>query len=551
MQERKDPWKDEPPGDHQPRVPESQEGLHLRAILDSLDDQMIVIDQDMLITEVNEAFLRMRGLQKPEVIGRPCYQVFHCLANPSSSEGFECPSARVWESGEPVRVNHIRQTGIVSEADVRHVEIIASPLKDSHGNVIEVIELFRDVTEVRRMQEQATKADQNVLALGAIASTVCQSLNLDTVLNLALEKVLTLMKANIGGILLLDEDTQMLFYRVFRGLSDDFVKGVAGLRLGEGIAGTVAQTGEPIYVGDISQDPRLTRPVVISEGLRAFASVPLRSKNRVLGVMNIASYTPRQFSHQDIQLLTSVADQMTVAIENAKLYTEMQSMAETRRELLRRIISSQEEERKRIARELHDDTSQVLSSLAVNMQALADALPHHPEQVKARLAGLQAVVTSMHDSLRRTMHELRPSLLDDYGLVAAARWLAENRVGAAGLEVHLETRGTDRRLPIEVETALFRIVHEASTNIIRHADANNVSIDLDFRENAIVVCIEDNGRGFKVDQVMTSDRRQGMGLLGMRERAELVGGKLSIHSRPGVGTRITVEVPVGQEVFDG
>ncbi|OGO02915.1 MAG: hypothetical protein A2Y72_07620 [Chloroflexi bacterium RBG_13_53_26] len=543
--------KDTTSGDHQLGFPRAVRNLHLRAILDSLDDQLMVIDQDMGITEVNEAFLRMHGMKSADVIGRPCYLVSHGLPEPCSSHSCECPAPRVWESGQPVRVNHIHQTKTGSETNVRHIEIIASPLRDSQGNIIEMIELIRDVTELRRVQKQTIEATQNLLALGAIASTVSQSLDLDTVLNLALDKVLTLMKANMGGIMLKDEESHVLSYRVSRGVSQEFVEGVAGLRLGEGIAGKVAQTGEPIYVDDISQDSRLSRPVVIKEGLRAFASVPLRSKDKILGVMNIASHTPRRFSHQDVQLLTGVADQIAMAIENAKLYHEVQRMADTRGQLLYRIISSQEEERKRIARELHDETSQVLSSLAVNLQALIDALPRHPKQIKTRLGGLQAVAINMHDGLRRIMYELRPSLLDDFGLVAAVRWLTENRLDTAGIKVHLATRGMERRLPIEIETALFRIVQEAGNNVIKHADADSISIALDFRENSIVACIEDNGQGFDPDQVMISNKRRGLGLLGMRERAELLGGQLSVHSQPGVGTRITAEIPVRQEVSSG
>jgi signal transduction histidine kinase len=414
-----------------------------------------------------------------------------------------------------------------------------------------MVELIRDVTEIRRAHQQTVEATKNLLALSAIASTVSQSLDLDTVLNLALDKVLMLMKANTGGILLLDKETQTLSYRVYRGLSESFVKGVAGLELGEGIAGKVAELGEPIYVTDISQDPRLTRPVVVTEGLRALASVPLRSKNKVLGVMNIASHAPRQFSHQDIHLLSSVADQVSVAIENAQLYLEVQRMADMRGQLLDRIISSQEEERKRIARELHDETSQVLSSLSVNLQALADALPRYPEQVKTRLGELQSMAANMLDGLHRIMYELRPSLLDDFGLAVAVKSLAENRLEPAGVKVHLASYGMKKRLPLELETALFRIVQEAISNIVRHAEADSATITLRSKEDSIVVRIADNGKGFDFNQVFRSSKRRGTGLLGMKERAELLGGHLTVDSQPAGGTRITAEIPVRQDVSNG
>ena len=551
MQERMISHDDRTPGGYQPNLPRSVRNPHLRAIINSLDDQLMVIDRGMGITEVNAAFLQAHRMKRTEVIGRPCYLVSRGLQEPCSSHGCECPAPRVWGDGQPVRVSYVHHPKIGSETGERYVDIIASPLKDSRGHITEMIELIRDVTEVRRAHQQTVEATQNLLALGAIASTVSQSLDLDTVLNLALDKVLTLMKANTGGILLLDKETQTLSYRVYRGLSEGFVKGIAGLELGEGIAGKVAELGEPIYVGDISQDPRLTRPVVVTEGLRSFASVPLRSKNKILGVMNVASHTPRQFSHQDGHLLSSVADQVAVAIENAQLYLEVQRMADMRGQLLHRIISSQEEERKRIARELHDETSQVLSSLAVNLQALADTLPRYPEQVKTRLGELQSMATNILDGLHRIMYELRPSLLDDFGLVAAVKSLAENRLEPAGVKVHLASYGMKKRLSLELETALFRIVQEASSNIVKHAEADSASITLRLKEDFIMVRIEDNGKGFDLDQVLRSSKRRGTGLLGMRERAELLGGQLNIDSQPAGGTRITAEIPVRQSVSNG
>ena len=544
MQKRMTCQKDRQPSHRRISLPRSARSL--QAVIDSLDDELIVIDREMGITEVNAAVLRRHGTKRSEVIGRRCYEVSHGLQAPCSPPACECPAPRVWESGKTVRVSHVHRDDMGGKPEERCVDIIASPLKDSRGQIVEMVELMRDVTEEKRLKAQTVETTQNLLALGTIASTVSQSLDLNTVLDTALDKVLELIEGNTGGILLLDSESQTLSYRVYRGLSQEFVEGIAGLRLGEGIAGRVAQLGEPIYVDDISKDPRLTRSVVIKEGLRAFASVPLRSKNKLLGVMNVASHSPRQFSHQDIQLLTSVANQVAVVIENARLYNEMRHKDEMRGELLRQIISTQEEERKRIARELHDETSQALTSLAVHLQAVMDALPLHTNQIKARLARIRSLAVNTLDEIHRLTYELRPSLLDDFGLVAAVKWLAENRLEAAGIKVHLETDGREKRLPIEVETALFRIVQEAATNIVRHASADWATIALEFKENSVVVRIEDNGRGFDPDQaIRLTDNGRGAGLLSMKERADFLGGGLRIQSRPGFGTQIAAEIPIG------
>jgi GAF domain-containing protein len=162
------------------------------------------------------------------------------------------------------------------------------------------------------------------------------------------------MNKTIGGILLLDEEKQELRYVVHRGLSAKYVREMHP-RFGEGIAGKVAQTGEALVSEDILVDTRAVFPhLIVSEGLRAFASVPLSAKNKVLGAINIASLKPYQFSPRDMQLLTGIAAQVAIAVENAKLHEEVRHQDTTRGELLLEIFSIQEEERKRIARELHD-----------------------------------------------------------------------------------------------------------------------------------------------------------------------------------------------------
>ncbi len=413
-----------------------------QTVIDSLDDELMVVDRDLRITHVNAAALRKHGGTRSEVIGRHCYEVSHDRQEPCDAATCECPLTMVWETGQPVEVTHTHLYGTGEESEKRYLDIIASPLRDGQGNITEVVELMRDVTEAKKLEQQLKEAHRNLLALSAISSTVSQSLDLDTILNSAFDKVLELMKGNTGGILLLDEESQTLSYRVYRGLSEEFVKGIAGLRLGEGIAGKAAQLGEPIYVDNISEDSRLTRSVVIKEGLRAFASVPLQSKNKVLGVMNIASHSIRRFTPEDIQLLSSIANQIAVAIENAKLYNEVQRREEIRGELLNLVISTQEEERKRIARGLHDETSQALTSLAVNLETVIVSLPSAADKAKPKLREIQSLAVRTLDEIHRVIYELRPTLLDDLGLVAAVEWYAENYLEPADITVHLETVGS-------------------------------------------------------------------------------------------------------------
>jgi signal transduction histidine kinase len=215
-------------------------------------------------------------------------------------------------------------------------------------------------------------------------------------------------------------------------------------------------------------------------------------------------------------------------------------------QLLGRIISAQEEERKRLARELHDSTAQALATLLLALPSLKGALP--PEQVRQRemLDRFLAQGEEALRDIRRTILDLRPSNLDDMGLVAALRSFAEERLGTAGTQVRFDTRGEERRLPGPVETALFRIMQEAVTNIAKHARATNAHILVEFGPQLFVGQVEDSGVGFDPDTKQGPDG-MGLGLQGMKERADLVGARLEVTSTPGRGSRVRVEMPLTEE----
>jgi len=515
----------------------------LQSIIDSLNEELIVLDREWRITQANQSVRRKH--KDEEVVGRHCYEVTHGLSHPCRPTSCICPVPRVWQTGTSVRVIHEHNTSQEGLTKVRYVEVAATPLYDSDGKITRVVELVRDVTESKELEKRILETNRHLLALNAICSTVSQSLSLDVILNSALDKALDLVQAEIGGVLLLDEKSQTLSYRVHRGLSDQFVKGITDLALGEGIAGHVALKGEALVVDDISREPRITRPVVTEEGLKAFVSVPLKSKERIVGVLNIASRRARSFSQQEVQLLTALGHQLGIAIENAQLYGELQLREQMRAELLRQIISTQEDERRRIARELHDVTSQALATVAVRLEGLTTLPGSSAKDMETQLEGIKSLLGTASKEVHRLIYDLRPTLLDDLGLPAALRSCAHDCLDAAGVEVHLEVVGQEKRLPSQAEIAVFRIVQEAITNIACHARAESTYLCLEFKDKDIVVQVEDDGIGFDLSQAFRlGGTRESVGLLGMKERAELLGGTLTIDTKPGGGTRVAVEIPV-------
>ena len=396
----------------------------------------------------------------------------------------------------------------------------------------------------KRIKESAPEVAQRLAALSDVASTVSRSLDLDLTLNTALDKVMALVRAEIGGILLFHERTQTLYHRTHRGMSDKFVQRIGKLKLGEGITGMAAELRQTIYSPDIEEDMKISQSLPELREFSAFLSIPLVARDRLLGVLNVATRDTSGFSPEAISLATSVSDQIAVAIENAQLYEALQRKEQARGELLRKIMSVQEEERKRIARELHDEVSQSLTGSAFRAEAVLSRLPAGAEEIQGSLEEIRDLAIRTLDEIHRVVYSLRPSLLDDLGLVAAVQWLADNYLEEAGIKVLFETVGSERPLSAEAEITLFRITQEAITNIVKHAGAESVSIAVEFRDGSAAVHIEDDGQGFSVEDVTSSlGTDRGLGLLGMKERAVLLDGYLRIEAQPGRGTKVSAEVP--------
>ncbi|MFN3762665.1 MAG: GAF domain-containing sensor histidine kinase [Anaerolineae bacterium] len=272
------------------------------------------------------------------------------------------------------------------------------------------------------------------------------------------------------------------------------------------------------------------------------AIVPLRVKEKSVGVLSLMGRG--EVGPEDLGLLEAVGRQVGIGIENARLWEEVRQKEAVRRDLLHRLMTAQEEERRRIARELHDEAGQALTSLLVSLRLMENA--KSLEEVRALVAGMREVVSGTLDAVHDLAVELRPSVLDDLGLVPALARYVQGCQDRLGMTVDLEVVGLDSvRLPESVETAIYRIAQEAVTNAARHARARHVSVVLERRGDTVVLVVEDDGEGFDMETVMAAQRQGRLGLSGMAERASLVGGRLTVESAPGAGTMVLLEVPIG------
>lgn len=412
------------------------------------------------------------------------------------------------------------------------------------------IKLEEAQKELQEKVRVITENEKRLAALNQTASTVSQSLELNEILTRAVARVAYVMKADITWIYLLDEKAGELLLSAHFGMPPELALGIDKLKLGEGFNGRVAQSGEPLVVENASKDPRLTREVVSKLNICSLLIVPLSSKGKVNGTLCVAFYECRQFLPEEIELLSAIGNQVGVAVENAHLYREQQKVAEEQKRMqenlryyLREVTKAQEEERKRISRELHDEAIQALVVLSRRLDTLASNSGGTAEDTRLQHEELRRQVNDTIQSVRRLSQDLRPAALDRLGLLPALEWLAADVAKYSGITTNIKMIGTERRLPEEAELVLFRITQEAMRNVWRHSQASKAEITVEFDEKRTRITIADNGKGFKIPKSVNDLARDGkLGLAGMQERAQLLNGTVTVESEPGKGTKVTVDV---------
>jgi len=521
--------------------------LNLQNLLGCMEDELLVVDGEYRVKFANAVVCgRLRDDTKSP-IGKLCYEVFHYRDTPCSAPLWDCPLKQVFHKGSATTFMHYERTRGVS----RYLKISAYPLRDNQGNVAFVAELRRDISAQRELETSILRRHHQLLALSRISNAVCSLRNLDNILKVALDNVLDIMSGTVGGILILDEKNKTLSYRVQHGLSAGYAEGMK-ISLGDGIAGKVAQSGEPVLLEDVSRVPDVARPDLVSaEGLKGFISIPIKARGKIVGILNIASHEAGRFGADDLSLLNSIGEYLGTAIEQVRLYEGLKLGRERYQRLLQHALTAQEEERKRIARELHDETSQSITSLTLSLQAIigiAELKGIGDSEFITRLKTTHANAVRAGNEIVKLMKELRPTLLDELGLPAAIHRYAKDALQTQGVNVSTEFKGMERRLRPEAEVTLFRIAQGAIGNILEHAKASNASIKLECDDSECVLRIEDDGKGFDVNKLTRVDTRgRGAGLFTMKERVGLVGGACHVESSPGKGTRVIVEVPISKD----
>lgn len=392
-----------------------------------------------------------------------------------------------------------------------------------------------------RLFERESRARKLADVLYTASTALAQSLDLDVVVKTSLDYVAWLVPFDRADIALLEDSNRL----VIRASKD---------RVGNRMV--FQSPTEPIAVDDfplvqsllceqksqwIADTAEISDWRHFREGacMRSWLGVPLTTGGNTIGFCSLEKAEPDFFKEEHALQVQALATQTAVMIQKAWLFEQVRTGSERLQALSRRLVEIQESERNYIARELHDEAGQALSAMSMDLRLL-EQNSHRPEVILDCVAKMDGTLQTTIASLHRLAMALRPAALDHLGLEAALRQHVEDVAYRHGLTIDFDCSGLVRNLHQNVETTLYRIVQEALTNIVRHARATQVDVMLKVRSDQLVLVVEDNGVGFDPFQTMPGER---LGLLGMRERAEMLNGQLTIESAPGKGATIVVEIP--------
>jgi len=380
--------------------------------------------------------------------------------------------------------------------------------------------------ENARLYESATRWSRQLESLFEVSSALARETDVDRVLELVARHLQELLEGRVVTVVL-PAGTDELRVVAAAGEGAEELLGQAMSRHASK-AGRVLDRRRSERVDSMLDDPEVDHALSRRVSSRTGLWVPLLVQDRPIGV--IAAYDKlsapdARFTDDDVRLAETFASRAAVAVELSE---------RVERDALRRIVAAQELERQRLARELHDETGQALTSILLGLKQLEGA------GSRESVAALRELVVATLQDVRRLAVELRPKVLDDFGLVPALERLTEGFVEHTGIAVDLEASSLAERLPREVETAIYRIVQESLTNVVKHARAERVSVLVTRADGRVKAVIEDDGTGFDASETDGG----GIGLVGMRERIELLDGTLTVESSATSGTTIAVEVPV-------
>ncbi len=381
-----------------------------------------------------------------------------------------------------------------------------------------------------------------------VGQALVTTFDINRLLSDTMQLAANVIDAGAASIMLIDEEQKDLVFEITHGSRSQMLR-QQRIPLDEGIGGWVARHGHPVIANNARTDPRFSHRVDVRTGFltQSIAAVPLQIKGRIIGVLEVLNkYSGDGFDNDDIRLMSSIAAQAAIAIENARLYQQVSQERD-------QVIRAQESLRGELARNLHDGPVQLLSAISTSLDHLERLNKIKPEAVQHEIGALRNLVHEAIRDTRNVLFELRPVILQTQGLVAALEQFVEQIRQSETFTLHFTTVESVQ-LDLPVSGAIFSIVQEAFNNIRRHAEARNVWLSLEIKDERLVITLRDDGRGFNIAEKLSPEAQQNaLGLLNMKERAELIEAQYQLESRtdsPNRGTLIQLILPLPKHLFE-
>lgn len=519
----------------------------LNGVLMSIGDGVIAVDSSGLVRFINARAEKLTGLNEMQAIGKPLPQVFRLM------------DERSGEFIDLSRYFSLNQTADETEDSLEAVfvspagrntplEVNFNPLLDSQNAFQGLVLAFRDITTRRQAMEQITRQASRAEALVQIAKQINSRLDLQDTLDTVCRLTNQAVKASASVVFLYDSKSG-----AYRDLARKFESDIPAahtnpLRLSFSRADLLRFLPADFSVFTIS-DPARNRGVPFRSllrlsGIHHLAVAPLVRNNEVVGALICGTGKKREFTQEDLLLLHGLAEHVMIAVANMRLFEQVRLGRERQRLLSKNIVEIQEAERRRIARELHDHLGQSLTGLQFMLETVKQQAD---ETQKSRVQDIQNAVTEIIGHVREMSLNLRPSMLDDLGLIPTLKWHIERFTAQTGIRVHFDASTTPERFPANLETTAYRIIQEALTNVARHSNAREAFVRVTAADDVLRLEIIDNGKGFDASTVLNKPTS---GLSGMSERADLAGGYLTVNSSPNQGTHIVAELPLTNKTLE-
>ncbi len=445
----------------------------------------------------------------------------------------------------------IEKTHQFTQDEIRLLRAISDPIAVAIENYQLLEDLRRKYDQIEEQADTLEKRAWEKDVLLRVSQALSKAMNLDEVSRVASQVVGEAMEADRCAVLLATPDGGQLEVKALFCKDRRRARKMIGRRflLKESRAlREFIKKGKTLILDRSSRwpDTEQARRHWSGAGIKSTLAAGMFFGKTMIGVLSVSFTGERRgFTRDESKLIQAIASQIAVAVENARLLEVVEKHSQDVRRLAADLMNAQESARKNVAQELHDQLGQMLLSMKMNldrMQRDLSARPDHPKHTQDMLSDTRELLAQTIEKIRTLTFELRPPVLEDFGLIPALRWLLERFTKRSGTQSSFKTKGKERRYLREIDVSLFRIAQEALTNVSKHARATEVSVLVSNQVSHVIMSVRDNGVGFDTEKVL-SNPRSGMGLLNIKERVDLLGGKFEILSQPRKGTTLNINIP--------